>query len=203
MTLSQAITAIQSDPATFLKTEYVIVVGGALRHHDGDTICTMEQRTGRGGGWMITVKEQNNPRALNAGEFRAWYIPMQQLAGMTANRLPNAATSPLTLMVTSQLTACIFGVGRDANGTIVAHIQPDQKGHMNIADGKAREQIRQSDARMTARVAGMGNLIAKERTYGELESVTVLGNRDATGNWTIYAQKHDHSVCSITGSMVL
>ena len=203
MTLAEAIRDIQADPATFLKTEYVVVAGGGLQHRAADTICKMDQRTGKGGGWMITVKEQNNPRALVAGEFRAWYIPMQQLSGMTANRLPDAANSPLTLMVTSQLTACIFGVGRDAGGTIVAHIQPDQQGHMNVTDGKTREQVRQSDARMSARVAGMGQLIAKERTYGELESVTVLGKRDAGGNWKIFAQKHDHSACTISGSMVL
>lgn len=203
MTLAQAIAAIQADPATFLKTEYVVVAGGGLHHRDGDTICKMDQRSGKGEGWMISVKDQNNPRALNAGEFRAWYIPMQQLSGMTANQLPDAANSPLTLMVTSQLTACIFAVGRSGNQTTVAHIQPDQQGHMNIADGKLREQTRQSDARMSARVAGMGQLIAKERTYGELESVTVLGKRDAAGKWAIHAQRHDHSACTISGSMVL
>jgi lipoprotein-anchoring transpeptidase ErfK/SrfK len=203
MQLAQAIALIQSDPFRFLQTEYVVMIGSGGSHSAGDTICKMSARTGRGGGWMITVHDQNNPRTLAQDEFRAWYIPMQQLAGMSANRLPDPASSTITLMVTSQVTACVFGVGRDASGTIVAHIQPDQKGHMNIDDGKTREQFRQSDARMQARVAGMGPLLAKYSTYDEMESVTVLGKRDANGLWTIHAQKHDHCAFTITGLVQL
>lgn len=199
MQLAQAISLIQNDPATFLQTEYVVVIGSGGRHVAGSTIFVMSVRTGRGGGWMIQVKEQSDRSALASDEFRALYIPMQQLAGMTANRLPDAANSPITLMVTSQVTACVFGVGRDTSGTIVAHIQPDQKGHMNIEDPKIRDQFRQSDARMAARVAGMGPLMAKYHTYGEMESITILGKRDANGNWSIHAQKHDHGAQTISG----
>lgn len=201
MNLGEAISLLQSDPATFIKTEYLIIAGGGSTHIAGDTICKMEPRSGTGGGWRVTVREQNNARALATDEFRAWYIPMQQVGTMQANRLPDATTSPITLMVTSQLTACIFGVGRDAGGTIVAHIQPDQGGHMGIADAKMREQFRQSDARMKARTAGMGPLMAKYRDegYGEFESVTVLGKRDTHGQWVILAQKHHHSAHTISG----
>jgi hypothetical protein len=201
MNLAQAISLIQSDPATFLKTEFVMIAGGGSRHVAGDTICKMEARTAAAGGWKIWIKEQNNPRALAADEFRAWYIPMQQVGTMQANRLPDSTTSPLTLMVTSQLTACVFGVGRDASGTIVAHIQPDQQGHMNIGDKDMRAQFRQSDARMKARIAGMGRLMAKFREdgYDEQESVTILGTRDTNGQWIILAQKHHHATETISG----
>jgi hypothetical protein len=205
MDLGQAISLLQSDPATFIKTEYLVIAGGGSSHVAGDTICKLEARSGTGGGWRMTVREQNSPRALGADEFRAWYIPMQQVGTMQANRLPDATTSPLTLMVTSQLTACIFGVGRDAGGTIVAHIQPDQSGHMGIQDAKTRDQFRQSDARMKARTAGMGPLMAKYRDdgYGEFESVTILGKRNPHGQWEILAQKHHHSASTISGLVTM
>lgn len=205
MDLAQAISLLQSDPATFIKTEFLMIAGGGSKHVAGDTICKMEARSAKGGGWKIWIKEQNNPRALANDEFRAWYIPMQQVGTMQANRLPKADKSPLSLMVTSQLTACIFGVGRDAGGTIVAHIQPDQAGHTNIQDPKVRDQFRQSDARMKARVEGMGPLMAKYRDdgYGELESVTVVGKRDAHGQWVILAQKHLHAADTISGLVTM
>ncbi len=64
-----------------------------------------------------------------ADEFDAYYIPMVQTADVGNNSshytLPTTGTP--TLMITSQLSGCSFGVGSDANGaTLVTHIQPNQ-----------------------------------------------------------------------------
>ena len=208
MQLAQAITLLQTDPATFLNSEYLIIAGGGLQHRAADTICKMEQRDGPGGGWKVTVGQQDNPRALLPQEFRAWYVPMQQLPGMTANHLPNAAQSPIALMVTSQITDCMFAMGRSAEGTVVAHIQPDAGAHLNVPDSPTgnglysmRGEIRQSDMRMQVRSQKMATLVARNRTYGEkaYETVAVVGRRDADNHWTIYAQNSDRRTRQITG----
>jgi hypothetical protein len=62
-------------------------------------------------------------------EFDAYYIPMVQTTDVAANTshytLPTAGQP--TIMITSQLSGCSFGVGSDAHGaTLVTHIQPNQ-----------------------------------------------------------------------------
>ena len=206
MTLAEAIAALQADPERFLRTEYLLIAGGGLQHRATDTICKIEQRSGMGGGWKVTVGQQDNPRALAPDEFHAWYIPMQQLPGLSANRLPDAAQSPLSLMLTSQITDCMFAVGRDAQGTVVAHIQPDATAHLNIPETPTglydlRGETRQSDMRMKVRSIGMKTLVARNRTYGTqlYDTVAVVGWRDANNHWTIYTQTTTRATRAITG----
>jgi hypothetical protein len=209
MQLAEAIQQLQTDPETFLNTEYLVVAGGGLQHRSTDTICKMEQRDGPGGGWRVTVGQQDNPRVLQANEFRAWYVPMQQLPGMTANHLPKASQSPIALMITSQITDCMFALGRNGQDTVVAHIQPDATAHLNVPSTPVgnglydmRGEVRQSDMRMRVRMQGMDTVAARNRTYGAdgtYETVAVVGLRGANDHWTIYTQNSDRKTRAITG----
>jgi hypothetical protein len=191
-----SIAELQNNTEHFLRTNHVVIAGGGSASLPGPAYFRMEPRTGPGGGFMITkLRDRHDAPDI----FEAWYIPMEQIGSFQANRLPTSQESSLRLMLTSQLTACLFAVGKDGNNTTVAHIQPDQNAHKTLSPQQAAA-VRQSDMRMTARVRGMKTFMSHADPFdnftkgydysrtGKGEAVAIVGVRDDAGKWGIFAQ---------------
>lgn len=188
-----SIVELQTNTGNFLRTNHVVISGGSEASLPGASCFNMGIRTGFGGGFTI---QKLKDRRDGPDVFEAWYIPMQQLGNFSANRLPTPEESPLRIMLTSQLTACLFAVGSDGNTTTVAHIQPDKEAHKHL--GPLAADVRQSDMRMTARVRGMKTFVAHgehldpaTKGYdraGKEEAVAIVGIRDDQGRWAIFSQ---------------
>ena len=103
-----------------------------------------------------------------------------------------AAELNLRIMLTSQITACLFAVGRNGNNTTVAHFQPDQTAHKNptlsaldkIRLGKLTDEnklkkktaeLRQKELRREVRGAGMELFAAQGKTCRDDDTVAVVG----------------------------
>jgi len=189
-----SIAELQTNTEHFLRTNYVKIVGGAAAALAGPSYFKMGPDPA-GGGICIT---KLNDRREGPDVFEAWYIPMEQIGSFAANRLPTIEESPLRIMLTCQLTACLFVVGSDGESTTVAHIQPDKKAHTNLSQDQANA-ARQSDMRMAARVRGMKTFMSHSQPFdnftkgydyysGKEERVAIVGVRDAEGHWNILAQ---------------
>ncbi len=138
--------------------------------------------------------------------FPAWYVPIQHLGAVGAptfavNWLPTGAESDIRLMVTSRLTACLFGMARTNGKLGVAHIQPDATAYTQVPETQ-RHALRQSGLRMPARVKGLTTLAAQGGTKSAFsvvgddaydrsnhECVTIVGVRGDNDHWAIYKQK--------------
>lgn len=188
MTAAQALVALHDNPEQFLRQNILLIAGGANAAAHGTATFAMSVRSS--GGFMAqklsAEAAQGRPNL-----FEAYYVPMQQLGNFQANALPTAAESPLRLMLTSQITACLFAVGVVGGRTQVAHIQPDRTAHTHLPEAQG-QAFRQSDMRMSARVRGLRTFAAQGVDYDRLqnEAVTIVGLRDdRTDRWQIIRQK--------------
>jgi hypothetical protein len=204
MTIPEAIAALQNDTENFLRTNILVISGAQDGVPAGPGYFTMSVRAAGGGGFLCT-KAQPSVVPIGPNLLQAWYIPMEQIANMNVHRLRTAAESPLAIMLISQITACMFAVGRDGNNTTVAHFQPDQTAHMapslslvdkirmrsltdeNKLKQKAAE-LRQKDLRSDVRGAGLEAFAAQGKTYQAADTVAVVGIRGAGNRWTIFRQ---------------
>ena len=204
MTIPEAIAALQNDTENFLRTNILVISGAQEGVPAGPAYFTMAVRAAGGGGFLCT-KAQPGAVPVGPNILQAWYIPMEQIANMNVHRLRTAAESPLAIMLTSQITACMFAVGRDGNNTTVAHFQPDQTAHAapslslidkirlrrltdeNKAKQKAAE-LRQKDLRKDVRGAGLEAFAAQGKTYQAADTVAVVGIRGVGNRWTIFRQ---------------
>lgn len=196
MSIPKAISDLKAAPEAFLRASRLKIFGGGQNSFDGPANFRMEVNP-EGGYKAIYVTQDAAP--LGVDQFQAWYIPMQQLRGFTVNSLPKPEDTPLRLLLTSQITGCLFGVGANAQGTCVAHIQPDQASHMDKSGVKRRE-ARQEDLWRSAATAGLAPIVYGGMSYSlETECVTVVGQMDDSGQWKFFSQSFDGIAKKITG----
>lgn len=196
MSIAKAISDLKADPESFLRNSRLKIFGGGQTSFDGPANFKMEVNP-EGGFKAMYVTQDAAP--LGADQFQAWYIPMQQLQGFTANWLPKPVDTPLRLLLTSQITGCLFGVGSSAQGTCVAHIQPDQKSHMDKT-GLNRREARQQDLWTSAATSGLAPIVYGGMTYSiDTEYVAVVGKMDDSGQWSFFSQRYDGIAKKITG----
>jgi len=202
MSIPEAIHELQTNTEHFLRTNILVISGAQEGVPAGPAYFTM---TVRGGGGFACTKAKPGATPAGPDVFQAWYIPMEQIGNMNVHRLRTAAESNLRIMLTSQITACLFAVGRDGNNTTVAHFQPDQTAHKNptlsvldkirlrkLTDENKLKQkaaeLRQKELRSEVRGAGMQLFAAQGKTYRSDDTVAVVGIRGADNRWTIFRQ---------------
>lgn len=126
--------------------------------------------------------------APNADQFNAYYIPMVQVAdvGNNSSHYTLPTNGIPDIVITSQLTACSFGIGSDAMGaTLVTHIQPDQ--NLGRDQGQAGLDLRVQNLATTVdnSFAVMRGKFAWQTDYERMG--TVIGKL-TNGNWQFYLQ---------------
>lgn len=126
----------------------------------------------------------------------AYYIPMVQVSDVTNGTshytLPTVGN--MTLCITSRLTGCIFSVGSDAIGAVLAsHVQPPAKTATTntpqevLADLNARQQ--QTNTAGTTGFAGPVTQVRHGTNYDlRTDSIAVIGTRAGT-RWSFFMQK--------------
>jgi hypothetical protein len=196
------------DPEKLMRRCYLSIAGGAGNTGPNgqatlstfsvevDTAVTMSGfTTGLSG---LVGKEKDRPTVrirrlrnlqnpLQADQFNAYYIPMVQVADVNAGyshyTLPTVG--PNTVAITSQITACVFSIGSDANGAVlVSHIQPPATPGASVT------------ARQTAAIAAGGTgFVAgvKQVRHGyeydmDKDRVAIIG-RLKSPTWDFYMQK--------------
>jgi len=122
-----------------------------------------------------------------ADEFDAYYIPMVQTSdvvdGTSHYALPTDNTA-LSFMMTSQLSACMFGTGSDANGAVlVSHVQP--KKDPNTGTYLDRKHL---VANVSSGFGELGGSVGKGQGYTEMAAV--IGKRKGS-SWSFYCQEQD------------
>jgi hypothetical protein len=204
MNIAEAIDALANDTDKFLRTEQFKIKGSGtiLVATSAPAIFKMEANSM--GGFKANFVTQNDVQP-GPDEFKAWYVPMQQLKGFTANWLPTETESTLRLMLTSQLSGCLFGTGTKGSRTCVAHIQPDQKSYSKSGlfgkklEGTALVEKRQKVMRKKAEKQDLTPFAVLGDTYTELEYATVVGTMADDGKWTFYQQKLNSMGNTIAG----
>lgn len=198
MNIPQAINALKTDTENFLRTNQLKIFGsGVGPSFDGPANFKMEVNPS--GGFSAKFVTQDFAPLLQ-DQFQAWYIPMQQLSGLTANWLPGPVDTPIRLLLTSQISGCFFGVGTSGTRTCVAHIQPDKNTHQSSSYTDSQNvSFRQSDMRMAAHISGLKTFAALSQTYGELDYVAVVGIMDEAGKWEFFSQNIESLTKNIKG----
>jgi hypothetical protein len=198
MDVQQAITALKTDTDNFLHSQQLKIFGSGIGpSFNGPANFKMEINPS--GGFSAKFVTQDFAPLLQ-DQFQAWYIPMQQLKGFTANWLPGPVDTPIRLLLTSQISGCFFGVGTSGTQTCVAHIQPDKSTHQSSAYTDAQNlSFRQSDMRLSAHVTGLKTFAALGQTYGELDYVAVVGIMDENGGWEFFSQNMESLTKNIKG----
>jgi hypothetical protein len=219
MNSGEAILALKADPQAFLKKNIVSIFGGnaaiqsGVRHfwiqgHAGGTghtsgLSGMIGRTKTRAGWKIVVATDNN-RAIappDATWFEAYYVSMRkegQNEGLNVTHFALPPAGGPNLMLTSQLSACTFGIGSATPGgsRLVTHIE------QTIGDrSEASARLAQRNLATTGLIAnpafpganGIGHVIEKGRPNlgmaGDYDTfASVIGLRSG-GSWTFYMQK--------------
>jgi hypothetical protein len=199
MNSQQAIAALFSNAEKFLHTNPFNIGGSGTTANAVAGEANFKMEIKASGGFSANFVDQG-PAYANLDYFRAWYIPMQQLHNFTVDWLPTANDSPLNLMLTSQITGCLFGVGSKKGRTCVAHIQPDANTHTSDdLDWKEKLAARQKDLRHAAKKAKLTRRVALDKTFTQLHYVAVVGSRDDKDKWRIYAQNVDSLPKTIDG----
>jgi hypothetical protein len=192
MSGAQVIAGLLTNAEQFLRENCLLISGGAGGNDAGPAAFWMQDRSS--GGYLAQKMSAANAEG-KTNILEAWYVPMQQLGSpgnptFTANWLPTAEESGIRLMLTSQITACLFAMGASGGKTCVAHIQPDQAAHQHLPEA-TRQDFRQSDLRMSARVKGLKTFAAQGVDYDRKKNdcITIVGVRDKDDRWTIFKQK--------------
>jgi hypothetical protein len=122
-----------------------------------------------------------------ADSFNAYYIPMVQVAdvnnGTSHYVLPTGNPQP-PIAITSRIDGCVFSLGSDGNGGILAsHVQPP-RGPSNTHDQR-QDQANQLGSQ------GFGNDLAQVKhgvNYDDAEDKIAVMGRFAGGHWSFYMQ---------------
>jgi hypothetical protein len=122
-----------------------------------------------------------------AGYVNAYYIPMVQINDVTNGTshytLPTAGAT--TLCITSRLTGCVFSVGSDANGAVLAsHVQPP-KGPATTLDAR---QLQTNTAGTTGFVGPVSQVRHGTNYDLSTDYIAVIGTRTGT-RWNFFMQK--------------
>lgn len=130
----------------------------------------------------ITMLDGAAKDDLAKNEFNAYYIPMVQTSDVKKKRslytLPTGDDA-LDLMVTSQLSGCMFGVGSDAKGAkLVSHVQPDSA---IDADERQKDLVSKATDQFKTVTGGF------RRGPDYDHYAAVIGRRTQT-RWTFYLQ---------------
>lgn len=139
---------------------------------------------------VMIVKEPAVVPTLGPNQFNAYYIPMVQVDDVTGQNshytLPT--TGQVTLALTSQITGCVFSVGSDANGAVLAsHVQPPKIAGTTIDD---RQQLARA-----AGATGFGNGMVQVRLgpdYGEFDRIAIVAKRTGS-TWKFYSEKMSYA----------
>ena len=187
VTTAEALQSLRDDPESFLKTNCIIIAGGATRN-PGPTIFRMlEGDTDvRSAGsvrfwkkkartfWSVRISNNNGgdpgPGVVLADdEFEAYYIPMKQVGDTVMHTFGQVPTDgSQTIVLTSQLTGCTFGYSAVNGHFFAAHLQPPRDAGMT----QVVKQRTMAD-RIQAGMGGTGKLIRKGEEYRDI--ATVLG----------------------------
>ena len=194
MEIPEAIEALKNNTDYFLRTEPFKIKGSGTLLVATSAPANFKMEANSMGGFKANFVTQDD---VDPGpdEFKAWYVPMQQLKGFTANWLPTEKESTLRLLLTSQLSGCLFGTGSKGSRTCVAHIQPKQKPpskggffskertSAELTAKHQQEMLKKAEKKELTPFAALGV------TYTELEYATVVGTMSEDGKWTFYQQK--------------
>jgi hypothetical protein len=206
MTPAQVI-ALLDDPETLLRRCFVTIMGGVgnvgangaapLRTFRVDIDNDNTRRGFTTGLSGLVGRQKDRPNVTIAlqpgaaqvppppGHVNAYYIPMVSVddvvAGTSHYTLPTGGATPLCL--TSKLDGCVFSLGSDGNGSVLAsHVRPSGAG--GIAD-------RQDRAKIAGR-AGFGGDLQQVRHGKDYdlnsEKVTLIG-RLSGNRWKFYMQR--------------
>jgi hypothetical protein len=179
----------------FLNTFY-ITIGGAST--DGVKTCYIANATNQPTGEGAPSEAFRIDAAGAVGEnpfaFQGWNVRMVQnsenvaLNSITPLRLDGNGPD---IMVTGQLSACVFVVLQNGNQYDVAHLQPGGlrgTGSVLKTSLEVNGRFTGNAARFT-RVFGVG-----QGCYDEGQRAHVVGVRNGNGAWEIYAQVNNASV---------
>ena len=212
MTRDEAIALLTNDPRLLMRQAFLSIAGGnANPPANGqaqlasfrievltaaDTNAAQGFTTGIRGYFFRrtkvrpTVRITKQPNLVNpptAGLVNAYYIPMVQVGDVAAGTshyiLPTVGATHLC--ITSRLTGCVFSVGSDAGGAVLAsHVQPP-------AGPAATVALRQRQAN-AAGITGFAGAPAQARhgvNYDlQTNYVAVIGHR-AGATWSFHMQR--------------
>lgn len=217
MNPDEAVAQLASDPLEFLRFNALQIAGGSsLASGDRVFYLTRLDKTASfttsGPNWtrkstvafwraVVTSRDQYQlpPRGGQSAmpEFRAFYVGMKQLGqdvSTTHFALPNVGGP--SVMLTSQLTGCTFGVGTQAPGgpCLASHLQPAGSGDGKRAPGALSEIGKAALKHAVSGPLGPGATILE--TTGATQ-ISVVGRRD-NGMWQFYKQVIDPMTQTIT-----
>lgn len=145
------------------------------------------------------TKQPGAAKAMLADdEFNAYYVPMVQTVDVTGGTshytLPTRGEP--TIMITSKLSGCRFGVGSNAEGALlVSHVQPNA----NLQPASRQSNL---EAHVASGFSGRVRAFAIGDTYADM--ATVVGRR-AGKRWHFYQQAsrqganpNDYSIDSVS-----
>ncbi len=198
MTLNDVL-ALLADPETLMRRCYLHIHGGsgAAPANGQAVMATFKVEFGRQtavgfttgvSGLLGLTKDRpfvkfikqsgpaQNPSPADC--FNAYYIPMVQTTDVAAGSshyiLPIA---PGSLMITSKLSGCTFGVGSDVAGAVlVSHVQPNA----SAAGGSA--------ALSAAVQTGMNAVRGEFRRHSEYDQMAAVIGRCGPTAWRFYLQ---------------
>lgn len=211
MDAAQAIQELCDDPVTFLRHNFLVIVGGGPNEPSGPATFKMEEKEGfeikgfttglsgvfgvkkQRGAWKAIKQKVYDPAPTASDQFNAEYVRMALLTESTDIHYTLPAAQGLNLMLTGQLTGCSFGVGSDAFGArIVSHVKPDKNATQTYFDDFVTNGL----------TDGVVALFKNGSSYSHrVHQVAIVGHRtDAGATWNIYAQKTDGRGKAVTGS---
>jgi hypothetical protein len=214
----EAVALLTSNPYEFLRFNALQIAGG-VSLASGNRIFYLQRlgktasfstsgpdwtRTATVPFWRASVTSRADYRLPQRGdgradmpEFRAFYVGMKQMGQEVATThfaLPSAGGP--SIMLTSQLTGCTFGVGVQAPGgnCLASHLQPAGSGDGKRAPGALSEIGKKALKHAVSGPLGDGATILE--TTGETQ-ISVVGFRD-NGVWRFYKQVIDPLTQTIT-----
>ena len=204
MNPEQVIKLLSNDIKTLMRQAYISIGGGAGASPNGTApvstfqvvVDPMGKATGfttGASGAVGVVKDRKFVRisklggaaksaaSLATNEFNAYYVPMVQtsdVGGQKSHYVLPTSGGP-SLMITSQLSGCVFAVGMNATGDrLVSHVQPDKSIPADQRQADAKAKAEGGIAHHTGG-ASMGN--------GYDETAAIVGSCDGIG-WLFYVQ---------------
>jgi len=218
MDVTDAVAQLTNDPAGFLASNALTIVGGstlssALRIwklSDSGTIQAATSGPGWSGyktvrHWRAQVTPDTSNRSLFTiqegtdlkAEFRAYYVGMKQMGeSVQSTHFMLPAVGGPDLMLTSQLTGCTFGVGsqQGGGGCLASHMQPAGSADGNRAPGALTELGKRAMRMAVSKPLGPGATILE--TTGATK-ISVVGKR-TQGIWAFTKQIRDDATSRIT-----
>ncbi|MDX2151595.1 MAG: hypothetical protein SFV54_12730 [Bryobacteraceae bacterium] len=197
MTLHEAIDTLVRDPQAFMRSE-VLCIAGKTTASAGPAL--FELRKTSGAIWSAVYVTHDVAAGVKPDRFVAWYVPMQQIGNFSVNWLPTPEQSPIDLMLTSQLSGCMFGMGESGGRTCVAHVQPDQNAYKNTSVSPGmKHAYRQNDLGSAFMHKDLIPIAAADFDYDRGEKAAVVGKRTPDGEWKMYIQRFDMLAEQVTG----